>query len=218
MSATVLFLDVDMQPLRIESWQRAIADFFLGKVEVIEYSRDRTIKGVGRELPMPAVVRVLRRFRRDKLRIKFSRLNIYARDRFVCQYDGKRYDSEDLTFDHVLPRSKGGRTTWENIVTCCVECNSQKANRQPHEIRVHMMPDLTFCEGHGCSLCRQADAAAEGASTVEELTAALAHAARPLTLIKRPTKPKFLPAVTVKMDRGQVPAEWAPYWTGALEA
>src|SRR3954452_14319925 len=102
MSATVLFLDVDMQPLRIESWQRAIADFFLGKVEVIEYSRDKTIKGVGRELPMPAVVRVLRRFRRDKLRIRFSRLNIYARDRFVCQFCGVRWASEDLTFDHIL--------------------------------------------------------------------------------------------------------------------
>src|SRR3954467_6388872 len=105
----VLFLDADWQPLRVAPWTRALTDLFLGKVEVIEYSRDRTIKGVGRELPMPAVVRVLRRFRRDKVRLKFSRLNIYARDAFVCQYDGRRYDSEDLTFDHVLPRSKGGR-------------------------------------------------------------------------------------------------------------
>jgi 5-methylcytosine-specific restriction endonuclease McrA len=174
MSASVLFLDVDFQPLRIEPWQRAIADFFLGKVEVIEYSRDRTIKGVERELPMPAVVRVLRRFRRDKMRIRFSRLNIYARDRFVCQYDGQRWDSEDLTFDHVLPRSRGGRTTWENIVTCCVECNSAKADRTPEQAGMR--------------------------------------------LIRRPTKPKFLPAVMVKMDRGQVPQEWAPYWTGSLEA
>jgi 5-methylcytosine-specific restriction endonuclease McrA len=173
MSATVLFLDVDYQPLRIEPWQRAIADFFLGKIEVVEYSRDRTIPGVSRAYPLPSVVRVLRRFRRAKVRIRFSRLNIYARDRFVCQYDGKRYDTEDLTFDHVLPRSKGGGTTWENIVTCCVECNAAKADRTPEQAGMR--------------------------------------------LIRRPTRPTFLPTVAVKMDGRQVPAEWRPYWTGTLE-
>ena len=131
--SAVLFLDQNYQPLRIESWQRAIADFMLGKIEVVEYSRDRTIKGVDREYPMPAVVRVLRRFRRDKIRIKFSRLNVYARDRFTCAYCGQRFMSEDLTFDHVVPRSRGGKTTWENIVTCCVQDNAQKADRTPAE-------------------------------------------------------------------------------------
>jgi 5-methylcytosine-specific restriction endonuclease McrA len=131
--SAVLFLDHDYLPLRVESWQRAICDLFLGKVEVIEYSRDRTIQGVDRKHPMPSVVRVLRRFRRDRIRIRFSRVNIYARDRFVCQYDGRRYPTEDLTFDHVLPRSRGGRTSWENIVTCCVDCNTRKGNRTPQE-------------------------------------------------------------------------------------
>jgi 5-methylcytosine-specific restriction endonuclease McrA len=134
--SAVLFLDHAYQPLRIESWERAITDFFLGKVEVIEYSRDRTIKGVGRELPMPAVVRVLRHFRRDKLRIRFSRLNVYARDRFTCAYCGHRFASEDLTFDHVVPRSRGGRTSWENIVSCCVPCNGEKSDRTPAEARM----------------------------------------------------------------------------------
>jgi 5-methylcytosine-specific restriction endonuclease McrA len=129
----VLFLDVDWQPMRVDAWTRAITDLFLGKVEVIEYSRDRTIKGVDREYPMPAVVRVLRRFRRDRVVIKFSRINIYTRDRFTCQYCGERFLAEDLTFDHVVPRSAGGRTSWDNIVTACVPCNSSKANRTPRE-------------------------------------------------------------------------------------
>ena len=135
----VLFLDCDWQPMRVESWTRAVTDLFLGKIEVIEYSRDRTIKGVTREYPMPAVVRVLRRFRRDRVAIKFSRINIYTRDRFACQYCGARFDAEDLTFDHVVPRSAGGRTSWENIVTACWRCNNRKSGRTPEEAGMRLM-------------------------------------------------------------------------------
>jgi 5-methylcytosine-specific restriction endonuclease McrA len=169
----VLFLDADWQPLRVEHWTRAVADLFRGKIEVIEYSRDRTIKGVSREWPMPAVVRVLRRFRRDRQAIRFSRLNIYTRDGFTCQYCGGRQDSEDLTFDHVLPRAAGGRTTWDNIVTCCVACNAAKASRTPEQAGMRLR--------------------------------------------RRPTKPRYLPAVTVRMDRRQVPEEWRPYWNVTLD-
>jgi 5-methylcytosine-specific restriction endonuclease McrA len=172
-AAAVLYLDVDWRPLRIEPWQRAIADFFVGKCEVIEYSRDRTIQGVSREYPMPAVVRVLRRFKRDRIRIKFSRLNIYARDGFTCAYCRVRFPTEDLTFDHVIPRSRGGRTCWENIVSACIPCNSEKADRTPAEAG--------------------------------------------MTLIRTPRKPAYLPSVMVKMDSRQMPAEWAGYWTNALE-
>jgi 5-methylcytosine-specific restriction endonuclease McrA len=169
----VLFLDADWQPLRIEPWTRAITDLFLGKVEVIKYSRDRTIKCVTRELPMPAVVRVLRRFRRDRQAIRFSRVNIYTRDGFACQYCGDRMDTEDLTFDHVLPRSAGGRTTWENILACCVPCNHAKANRTPEQARMRLR--------------------------------------------RHPSKPRYLPVVTVHMDRRHVPEEWRPYWNVALD-
>jgi 5-methylcytosine-specific restriction endonuclease McrA len=169
----VLFLDVDWQPMRVAAWSRAITDLFLGKVEVVEYSRDRTIKGVGREYPMPAVVRVLRRFRRERVAIKFSRLNIYMRDRFSCQYCGERFLAEDLTFDHVVPRSVGGRTTWENIVTACVPCNARKANRTPREAR--------------------------------------------MSLRRQPSKPRYLPVVTVRMNERDVPREWRPYWSAPLE-
>jgi len=139
MSAAVLFLDAEWRPLRVEPWQRAISDLFVGKVEVIEYSKDRTIRGVVQTFPMPSVVRVLRHFRRDRIRIKFSRLNIYARDGFICQYCGQRKMTEDLTFDHVVPRSRGGRTSWENIVTCCVGCNRAKADRTPGEAGLRLL-------------------------------------------------------------------------------
>jgi 5-methylcytosine-specific restriction endonuclease McrA len=169
----VLFLDADWQPLRVEPWTRAVTDLFRGKVEVIEYSRDHTIRGVTREFPMPAVVRVLRRFRRSRQAIRFSRINIYTRDGFTCQYCGQRGHSEDLTFDHVVPRAAGGRTTWENIVTCCVPCNHAKANRTPEQAG--------------------------------------------LALRRRPSKPRYLPVVTVQMARRRVPEEWRPYWSVPLE-
>jgi 5-methylcytosine-specific restriction endonuclease McrA len=91
------------------------------------------ITGVGRTFPLPSVVRVVRRFKRDRVRIRFSRLNIYARDGFTCQYCAVRFATEDLTFDHVLPRSRGGVTSWENIVTCCIACNAAKADRTPRK-------------------------------------------------------------------------------------
>jgi len=66
----------------------------------------------------------------------FSRRNLFKRDRFACQYCGVRPGSEELTIDHVLPRSRGGRSTWENCVLACVECNKRKANRTPEEARM----------------------------------------------------------------------------------
>lgn len=141
MHAAVLFLDQSFRPLRIETWQRAIADVMLGKTEVIHYSGDRTIQGIGRTYPMPSVVRVLRNFKRDKIRLKFSRLNVYARDGFRCQFCGDQKASEHLTFDHVVPRSRGGKTTWENIVACCEPCNSAKANRTPGEAGMKLLRD-----------------------------------------------------------------------------
>jgi 5-methylcytosine-specific restriction endonuclease McrA len=173
MNAAVLVLDVGMRPLRVEPWQRAICDLFLGKVEVVEYSRDRTIQGAARAWPLPSVVRVVRHFKREKIRVRFSRLNIYARDGFTCQYCAARFPSEDLTFDHVTPRSRGGMTTWENIVTCCIPCNRQKSDRTPAEAGMRLRA--------------------------------------------KPRRPTFLPAITVKMDTSRIPAEWAPYWTAALE-
>jgi 5-methylcytosine-specific restriction endonuclease McrA len=197
----VLVLDVDSQPLRIADWKTIVCDELLGKVIVIEYSRDRTIKGVTREYPFPSVVQVLTRFKRERQAIKFSRLNIYSRDAFTCQYCLQQMPSEDLTFDHVIPRSHGGKTSWDNIVTCCIDCNSSKADRKPHEVTVHWNgPVMTFCElDNTCPGC------------VQDL------ATGPLTLRRKPKKPWSLPVVTVDMGRSRVPAEWLPYWTGALE-
>jgi 5-methylcytosine-specific restriction endonuclease McrA len=128
----VLLLNITYEPLKIINWQRAITLLCLGKVEVIE-EYDHEIHSVSFTLKLPAVVRLLKLIRKPKNPIKFSRQNIYSRDRYKCQYCGLRYPSEDLTYDHVRPRSRGGKTAWENIVTCCVDCNRKKGGRTPHE-------------------------------------------------------------------------------------
>lgn len=70
--------------------------------------------------------------------VKFSRESVFERDRHTCQYCGEKYPEHQLNLDHVIPRDRGGRTTWENIVTSCIHCNTRKANRVPHEARMHL--------------------------------------------------------------------------------
>lgn len=138
-AAMVLVLDAEWRPLRVDSFRRAWKKLVLGKVETIVHSHDQTITVSGRVTPMPSVVRVLKHFKREKIKIKFSRLNIYARDHFQCQYCGERFMSEDLTFDHVIPQSRGGKTIWENICACCVICNHAKSNRTPEEADMKLL-------------------------------------------------------------------------------
>jgi 5-methylcytosine-specific restriction endonuclease McrA len=138
MTATrTLLLSQSYEPIKVISWQRAITLLSLGKVEVIE-EYDRDIRTVSVVIKMPAVVRLLQAFRRHKKPVKFSRVNIYARDKYRCQYCGKKAPMKELTYDHVMPRSRGGKTTWTNIVTCCYECNRSKANRTPREARMRL--------------------------------------------------------------------------------
>jgi 5-methylcytosine-specific restriction endonuclease McrA len=127
-----LLLNQGYEPLRLITWQRAITLLTLGKVEVVE-EYDHALRTVTIVFKAPAVVRLLNAFRRHNKPVKFSRVNIYARDRYRCQYCGDKAPIADLTYDHVVPRSQGGKTTWTNIVTCCYECNRKKSNRTPQQ-------------------------------------------------------------------------------------
>jgi 5-methylcytosine-specific restriction endonuclease McrA len=130
--ATTLLLNQGYEPIKVISWQRAITLLFLGKVEVLkEYEGD--LRAVSVVIKIPAVVRLLRAFRRHARPVKFSRVNIYARDHYRCQYCGKKANIADLTYDHVVPRSQNGATDWTNIVTCCYLCNRKKGGRTPRE-------------------------------------------------------------------------------------
>lgn len=129
-AAKTLLLDQGYQPLKLISWQRAITLLTLGKVEIVE-EYDQEIRSTSIVLKMPAVARLLNAFKRPKKPVKFSRVSIYARDKYSCQYCGDKKPMSELTYDHVIPRAQGGKTTWDNITTACYDCNTKKANRTP---------------------------------------------------------------------------------------
>ena len=137
-TARTLLLSQGFEPIKVISWQRAITLLFLGKVEVIEEYADN-VRSVSLVIKIPAVVRLLRAFRRHAKPVKFSRVNIYARDHYRCQYCGRRASISELTYDHVIPRSQGGHTEWTNIVTACYECNRKKGGRTPREAGMQLL-------------------------------------------------------------------------------
>ncbi len=119
-------------PHKVIRWEDAITMLFLGKADpVIHY--DEQVRSPSVTVPKPAVIRLRRSLGKTKRGVKFSRVNVFTRDGHRCQYCGAHFAATKLTFDHVLPRSCGGRTEWTNIVTACRPCNGKKANRTPDE-------------------------------------------------------------------------------------
>ncbi len=134
---STLLLNASYEPMKVIPWQRAITLLVLEKADLVE-AYDEMIRSVSAAFAMPSVVRMRRYTRGRKLGVKFSRANVYRRDAFTCQYCGVQPGASKLTFDHVVPRARGGRTEWTNIVTACVPCNGRKGARTPTEARMSL--------------------------------------------------------------------------------
>jgi 5-methylcytosine-specific restriction endonuclease McrA len=136
-SHPALILNADFRPLRyfplsLLSWQDALRAVFLDRVSVVaEY--DAVVRSPSTTMRLPSVI-ALRDYQRVNRSVPFTRFNLFLRDAFTCQYCGDGFQARDLQFEHVVPRSKGGATCWENIVAACGECNALKADR------MHMRP------------------------------------------------------------------------------
>lgn len=156
MTTKVLLLTQGWAAHKIVSLERAIGMLILGKLSLVEqYDEVLTIMSSDRIHDFPHLARAYGRTYNDglgelilhspavavltkpvgsmKRGIKFSRINVYTRDGYACQYCGNKYSATHLNYDHLIPRQRGGKTTWENIVTACYECNEKKANRTPEE-------------------------------------------------------------------------------------
>jgi len=120
-----------------ESWTDASAarDQFDGLAHE-EYEWVRTVR---LQIAVPKVIRLFGYDRLPKQQVKLNRRNIFARDRNVCQYCGERFPSSELSLDHVMPRSQGGGSTWENLVCACTRCNAKKGGRTPKQARMKLI-------------------------------------------------------------------------------
>lgn len=140
-SCPTLVLNADYRPLSyfplsLWSWQEAVKAVFLDRVNIIsEY--DEFIRSPTFKMKVPSVI-ALKEYVTPKARPAFTRFNVFLRDKWTCQYCGQHYKTHELTFDHVIPKSRGGTTTWENICAACQDCNLLKGNYMPAEC--HMFP------------------------------------------------------------------------------
>lgn len=121
-------------PLSLWSWQDALKAVFLDRVDVVA-QYEKKVHSPSFEMRLPSVVS-LKQYVSHSRTPAFTRFNVFLRDSFMCQYCGSA-ERDLLTFDHVIPRSKGGRTTWENIVAACSPCNIRKGGRMPREAKMH---------------------------------------------------------------------------------
>ena len=140
----VLVLNRLYQPIQVTSIRRAITLFYKGDARAVDRDyitydfenwadlahepEQSFIVTPTRNIPIPDVVQLLRFDRLPRQEVKFSRGNIYIRDRNRCQYCGRKFPTSELSLDHVVPISRGGRSTWENVVCACLGCNVRKGN------------------------------------------------------------------------------------------
>lgn len=135
----VLVLNATYEPLSVVSVKRAVVLLLKEKAELIEAAEAR-LRAENFSLPVPLVIRLVY-FVKIPARISLpvTRRTVLARDNFTCQYCGVIPPRKFLTVDHVLPRSRGGKTTWENVVTACEKCNGKKGNRTPAEANMVLL-------------------------------------------------------------------------------
>ena len=124
----VLVLNASYEPLNITTWRRAMVMMIKGKAESLEQDTTREIR---RGTHLPTVIRLRHYVHVPFRQLPLTRRNLYQRDHHTCQYCGAR--DQPLSVDHVVPRSRGGSDTWENVTTACLSCNVRKGNRTPKE-------------------------------------------------------------------------------------
>jgi 5-methylcytosine-specific restriction endonuclease McrA len=160
LSQQVLVLNRLWQAVNVCSVKRALSLLFQGHAQVVlstsdgafqtftfnewqDFSRlephPESIRTISLRIRVPRVIMLILFDRQPRKEVKFTRHNIFERDRNTCQYCGRVSDRTELNLDHVIPRDQGGPTSWENIVCSCIACNTRKANRTPQEAGLHLI-------------------------------------------------------------------------------
>ena len=129
----VLVLNQNYEPLNVCNPRRAVVLLDRGKAEVLEHWPG-AMRTPTRALPRPSVIRLVSMIRRPRPRVRLTRREVFLRDNFTCQYCGSK--SKELTLDHLIPRHRGGRHSWDNLVSACRACNHRKGGKSLEEARM----------------------------------------------------------------------------------
>ncbi len=138
MSKEVLVLNASFEPLSLVSVRRAVVLLLREKAELVEATEQR-LRSAGQSFPIPLVIRLVHYVRLPHRNVPPTRSAIMLRDAHTCQYCGEMPGREELTVDHVLPRSQGGAHSWQNLVTACKPCNQRKGSRTPDEAQMRLI-------------------------------------------------------------------------------
>lgn len=141
-NSPALILNADFRPLSYFPlstlrWQDAVKAVFLDRVNIVAHY-DRYVSSPSFEMQLPSVI-ALKEYISPQHKPAFSRFNVFLRDDFTCQYTGEKHPVSDLTFDHVIPRSKGGKTSWDNIVTASRQANNKKGDKSLQECGMKLL-------------------------------------------------------------------------------
>jgi 5-methylcytosine-specific restriction endonuclease McrA len=138
MNGRVLVLNASFEPINVCTERRAVVMIFKGVARMEEHN-GHMLHSARLQIHAPSVIRLTEYIHIPYERKSLSRKNILLRDHSTCQYCGKHYAPAELTLDHVHPRSRGGDSTWDNLVACCKRCNHRKGNRTPEEAGMHLL-------------------------------------------------------------------------------
>lgn len=135
MASKVLVLNQDYQAISVCTAERAFILVFLKKAEMVSDRKAKVLRSMNASFAYPSIIRLVRFVNLPYKKVALSRQNIFKRDGFKCVYCAGR---DNLTMDHVIPRSKGGRDSWHNLVSACQKCNTEKGDRTPEEAELRM--------------------------------------------------------------------------------
>lgn len=140
--ADTLVLDVNGFPIATMGWQDVMTLYAKDRITVVDSDPSKPLRSQNLQLDMPVVVQLRSEFdRRQRREVQFSKRNIAKRDDNRCQYCNTYLEKKDQTFDHVFPTSRGGKSSWKNLVLCCRACNMFKADRTPQEAKMRLLKD-----------------------------------------------------------------------------
>jgi len=135
-NSPVLVLNQTYEPLNLCRVRRAVVLVFCGKAEVLENSRG-VLHSVTQVFMIPSVIRLVYMVKRPRHQRKLTKLEVFTRDQYTCQYCGRQ--TKELTLDHVIPRRRGGKHSWENVVSACKVCNRRKGGHTPKEAEMKLL-------------------------------------------------------------------------------